>query len=109
MTPNFAQQLWRYRNLLVAIVNAAITWTVLIIAPLGLFAVMLCTGSVFLSTLVVGWVGDLLLLRLLRSAGIELFTVLPREEALGRSSVDVLGTGLPRQGGQRDRSALPRE
>ncbi len=48
MSPSVAKKLVRYRSWLVAVVNGGITWIVLIIAPLGLFAVIICTLSVFL-------------------------------------------------------------
>lgn len=48
----------RYRILSLAIANAAITWTILIIAPLGLFAVIVCTLAVFISSAIATWLGD---------------------------------------------------
>lgn len=68
MLPSFTRLIIRYRNVLVAITNAGVTWIVLIIAPLGLFAVISCTGLVFLSSLLVGFVGDQALLALLKAA-----------------------------------------
>jgi hypothetical protein len=64
---SIAQQLVYYRSWIVAVVNAVITWIILIIAPLGLFAVITCTLGVFLSSLMVGWVCDRALFRLLRA------------------------------------------
>lgn len=56
----------RYRILSVAIANAAITWTILIIAPLGLLAVIVCTLAVFISSAIMGWLGDQAVEHLLR-------------------------------------------
>ncbi|WP_017295914.1 CRISPR-associated protein Csx18 [Geminocystis herdmanii] len=65
---NFAlvRTIVRFRSVLISIVNAGITWIILIIAPLGLFTVIVCTVAVFLSTLTLGLVGDFFLLRMLR-------------------------------------------
>lgn len=65
MSRRLARQLMRYRTLLVALANAAITWVILIIAPLGLFAVINCTVMVFLASLATGFIGDLALNALL--------------------------------------------
>ena len=59
------RQLFCYRTGIAAIVNAGMTWIVLIIAPLGLFAVILSTLLVFLGSLTTGAVSDRLLLGLL--------------------------------------------
>jgi hypothetical protein len=67
MSRQLARQLVRYRWGLVALANAAITWVVLIIAPLGLFAVINCTVLVFLASMATGWLGDMALLALLDS------------------------------------------
>jgi hypothetical protein len=67
MVSSLARKLVLYRTSIVAIANAAITWIVLIIAPLGLFAVITCTGLVFLSSLIVGLWSDRALIRLLQS------------------------------------------
>ena len=53
-----SKKLVKYRNYAVAFANAAVTWIILIIAPLGLFAVIICTLSVFFSSLIVGWLSD---------------------------------------------------
>ena len=53
-----ARKLVMYRSGLVALFNAGITWVILIIAPLGLFSVIVCTAAVFISSLAVGWVCD---------------------------------------------------
>ncbi len=69
MPYSVVKQLVRYRSVLVALANAAITWVILIVAPLGLFAVILCTALVFLSSIVFGTVGDFALFSLLRPSG----------------------------------------
>ncbi len=53
-----AKKLVIYRSGIVAVINAGITWIILIIAPLGLFSVILCTVGVFISSLAAGWVCD---------------------------------------------------
>ncbi|NJM00800.1 MAG: hypothetical protein HC924_19475 [Synechococcaceae cyanobacterium SM2_3_2] len=55
----------RARIILIAVVNAGLTWTILIIAPLGLFAVLTCTFLVFLSSLIAPEVVERILLPLL--------------------------------------------
>lgn len=65
MSRRLARKLAHYRTLLVALANAAITWVILIIAPLGLFAVINCTLMVFLASLALGFMGDLALNALL--------------------------------------------
>lgn len=65
MSRSLARKLVRYRNVMVALANAGITWVILIIAPLGLFAVISCTVLVFLASLVTGFLGDLALNALL--------------------------------------------
>ncbi len=59
------KQFLRYRTVALATANAVITWIILIIAPLGLFAVIVCTAGVFFSSLVLGQVADTALLRVL--------------------------------------------
>ncbi|WP_236140318.1 CRISPR-associated protein Csx18 [Nostoc sp. CMAA1605] len=54
MSTSAAKKLIRDRSWILAVVNAAITWVILIIAPLGLFAVISCTVTVFLAILLVG-------------------------------------------------------
>lgn len=66
MSRSLLEKLTRYRSLAIALANAALTWTILIIAPLGLFAVIVCTVLVFASSLVLGVLGDLALSLLLR-------------------------------------------
>ncbi|MFH7244124.1 MAG: CRISPR-associated protein Csx18 [Spirulina sp.] len=65
MSRSLARKLVRYRNVMVALANAGITWVILIIAPLGLFAVINCTVMVFLASLATGFLGDLALNALL--------------------------------------------
>ncbi|BAB72338.1 CRISPR-associated protein Csx18 [Anabaena sp. FACHB-709] len=67
MSASVTKKLVRYRSWIVAIVNAAVTWVILIIAPLGLFAVIICTVGVFLASLLVGEISDRLLFKLLRN------------------------------------------
>jgi hypothetical protein len=62
MPLSFLKKLVRYRTITIAIANAAVTWAILIIAPLGLFAVITCTISVFISSLLIGNLSDRALL-----------------------------------------------
>jgi hypothetical protein len=62
MSLSLIQKIVRYRTIITAIANTAITWTILIIAPLGLFAVIACTLGVFISSLVIGNLSDRALL-----------------------------------------------
>ncbi|MBE9168826.1 hypothetical protein IQ238_15350 [Pleurocapsales cyanobacterium LEGE 06147] len=78
MTRSLFTQLMHYRNILVAVANAGITWIVLIIAPLGLFAVITCTVLVFVSSIVFGIVGDRLFLSFLKPIGWSV--IQPRRE-----------------------------
>jgi hypothetical protein len=64
-----AKQIIRYRCWFVAMANAAIAWIVLIIAPLGLFAVITCTAAIFASSLSLGMLGDFALFSLLKPSG----------------------------------------
>ncbi len=57
--------LWFYRHLFIALANAGVTWIILIIAPLGLFSVILCTAMVALGSFVNGLIGDLIVRSLL--------------------------------------------
>jgi hypothetical protein len=68
MPPYVAKKLVQHRTWVVAGVNAAITWTILIIAPLGLFAVIVCTLAVFFSSLIVGRMCDRALFQLIRQS-----------------------------------------
>lgn len=65
MSKSVSKNLVKYRNYAVAFTNAIVTWIILIIAPLGLFAVVICTLSVFLSSLVIGWICDKTLYQLI--------------------------------------------
>jgi hypothetical protein len=67
MSPSFLKKIVRDRTIITAIANAAVTWIILIIAPLGLFAVITCTLGVFISSLVVGTFSDRALLFLVGS------------------------------------------
>ena len=67
MSRSSIQKIVRYRTIVTAIVNAAFTWAVLIIAPLGLFAVIICTLGVFIRSLVIGNLSDRALLFLAES------------------------------------------
>ncbi|ADI64701.1 conserved hypothetical protein ['Nostoc azollae' 0708] len=58
MSLSVAKRLMHYRSWLVAVVNGGITWIVLIIAPLGLLAVIICTLSVLLGSLMVSHLGQ---------------------------------------------------
>ena len=68
MSPNLIRQLNRYRSLSVAVANAIITWVILIIAPLGLFAVIVCTVLIFFSSLIFGLLGDIAMALMLRDS-----------------------------------------
>lgn len=72
MPISLARLLVRYRILSVAIANAGITWIILIIAPLGLFAVITCTLAVFMGSLIVTTLGDRALDHLLHLEGEQL-------------------------------------
>ncbi|HBW58045.1 MAG TPA: hypothetical protein DEF27_09665, partial [Oscillatoriales bacterium UBA8482] len=52
--------------------NAVLTWIILIIAPLGLFAVITCTLGVFISSVIATWLGDRALDHLLQLEGEQL-------------------------------------
>jgi len=80
-----AKKLVRYRSWVVAVTNAAVTWVILIIAPLGLFGVIFCTGAVFLASLVVGEICDRTLFQLLQQQ---------RDVMEARSQADNLDVGL---------------
>lgn len=65
MSKSVSKKLVKYRNYAVAFANASVTWIILIIAPLGLLAVIICTLSVFLSSLIIGWIFDKALYQLI--------------------------------------------
>ncbi|MEO3704014.1 CRISPR-associated protein Csx18 [Trichormus azollae] len=58
MSLSVAKRLVHYRSWLVAVVNGGITWIVLIIAPLGLLAVIIYTLSLLLGSLMVSHLGQ---------------------------------------------------
>jgi len=62
MSLEFIKKIIHNRTIITAIANAIVTWVILIIAPLGLFAVIICTIGVFLSSLVIGNLSDRALL-----------------------------------------------
>ena len=68
MSLSFIKKIVRYRTIITAIANASITWAILIIAPLGLFAVITCTLGVFLISLFIGNLSDRALLFLVGSS-----------------------------------------
>lgn len=68
MSLSLIKKIVRYRTVITAIANAAVTWAVLIIAPLGLFAVISCTLGVFIGSLVIGNLSDRALLFLVGSS-----------------------------------------
>lgn len=98
LSRSLARSIVHYRTILVAIANAAIAWVVLIIAPLGLFAVITCTAAIFLTSLTLGLVSDVALLSLLRSGQISLASLAPPISVSRTSSP---ATPLPEQHPQR--------
>jgi hypothetical protein len=58
MSLSVAKRLVHYRSWFVAVVNGGITWIVLIIAPLGLLAVIIYTLSLLLGSLMVSHLGQ---------------------------------------------------
>ncbi len=74
MSVSMARKLLLYASWVVAVTNAAVAWVTLMFAPLGLFAVILCTGAVFLASLVVGEICDWLTLDYRRSHFIQTVT-----------------------------------
>lgn len=72
MNRSSTRTLIRYRSIGVAIANAIATWVFLIIAPLGLFTVIICTAFVFGISLAAGIAGDRALFSLLRRNGWEM-------------------------------------
>ncbi len=72
----------RVRNLSVAVVNGALTWIILIIAPLGLMAVIVNTLLVVIASYVSATVADKVV-RYLQPAD-------QRAELLGRSRSDLV-------------------
>lgn len=72
MNSSSARTLIRYRSIGVAIANAAATWVILIIAPLGLFTVITCTVLIFGISLGGGIVSDRAMLSLSPRNGWEM-------------------------------------
>jgi hypothetical protein len=72
MSETIARKLVCYRSWFVAAANAGITWVILIIAPLGLFAVILCTAAIFASSLLLGRISDFALFSLLHEGNSHL-------------------------------------
>ncbi len=101
MSPNLIRQLNRYRSLSVAVANAIITWVILIIAPLGLFAVIVCTVLIFFSSLIFGLLGDIAMALMLRDSN-------PASMSGGRppSAVDFSRDRLPQDYRQDDNDPL---
>ncbi|OLP19165.1 hypothetical protein BST81_06600 [Leptolyngbya sp. 'hensonii'] len=85
MSDPLARQVIRYRTWVVALANAGITWVILIIAPLGLFAVITCTALVFLSSWLVGSLCDRALLALMNVESWDAFLSNTRRSDLGTS------------------------
>lgn len=67
MSLSLIKKIVHYRTIIIAITNAIVTWIILIIAPLGLFAVITCTVGVFLSSLFIGNLSDHALLFLVEN------------------------------------------
>jgi hypothetical protein len=80
MSQSVAKKLVKYRGWMVAVGNGIITWIVLIIAPLGLFAVIICTLSVFLGSLMVGWLCDRALFNLLSASDRDIMSAYQESE-----------------------------
>jgi hypothetical protein len=103
LSRSVARSLIHYRTLLVAIAHAVITWIILIIAPLGLFAVITCTAAIFLASLTLGLLGDVALLSLLRSGQISLASITP---PISVSNAPSSASPLPEEHAQR---SLPKQ
>ncbi|MBF2056642.1 MAG: hypothetical protein IGQ45_05320 [Cyanobacterium sp. T60_A2020_053] len=69
MNSSLVKILIRFRSVIVAFLNALITWVILIIAPLGLFTVIICTIAVFLSSVIFAFIGDFFLFIMLKQGG----------------------------------------
>ncbi|WP_434221886.1 CRISPR-associated protein Csx18 [Limnospira platensis CENA597] len=72
MNRSSAITLIRSRSIGIAVANAAATWVILIIAPLGLFTVITCTVLIFGISLAGGIVSDRVMLSILRRNGWEM-------------------------------------
>jgi len=86
MSESVAKQLVRYRSWFVAVINAVITWIILIIAPLGLFAVITCTISVFFSSLIVGWISNVALFSLIKEVNPDVISAQNTADNLSNTS-----------------------
>jgi hypothetical protein len=93
MSEFVARKLVLYRTWLVAVINAVITWIILIIAPLGLLAVITCTVGVFVGSLFVGWVCDRALLQLIDNGQRDVMSA--RRESQGIDYVSGQDLDLP--------------
>jgi len=103
MSQSLAQTIVRHRTHIVAVVNAAVTWTILIIAPLGLFAVIICTVSVFVSSLAIGKICDrafLYILDLDRSREPQEFNSLGDLDGLSSQQIEYKRSHLSQQPSQ---------
>lgn len=99
MSLELARHLVRYRTGLVAFANAGITWVILIVAPLGLFAVILCTAAVFLGSLTMGIIGDAALIALLKAGNVHALGMGDRRQ-IDSSSASSGPSALPSQAKQ---------
>lgn len=102
MSQSVVKQLVSYRSWIVAVVNAFVTWIILIIAPLGLFAVIMCTLGVFLSSLVIGSLCDRALFQLMRTNNRDVFMTRPEWELHNTQAQDK-SEYLPTQQHKEDR------
>lgn len=100
MSSELVRQLVRYRNVLVALANAGITWVILIVAPLGLFAVILCTLAVFLGSLTIGIIGDVALISLLKAGDVSILGMGDRQQ-LDPTTTTEAPSSLPKDTQQR--------
>ncbi|MBD2137698.1 hypothetical protein H6F32_08885 [Anabaena sp. FACHB-1237] len=58
MCKSVSENLVKSRNYAVAFANGGVTLIILIISRLSLLTVIICTLSVFLSSLIIGWICD---------------------------------------------------
>ncbi|QIZ72179.1 CRISPR-associated protein Csx18 [Oxynema aestuarii] len=107
MSKVMTRQLVRYRSIFVAIANAAVTWVILIIAPLGLFSVITCTALVFVASLLNGWMGDRALLSLLAASDRD--AVVSTSQGTPLSAPDSPSVGDRAIGEPERNKELPRE
>ena len=88
---SLVKKIVRYRTPIVATGNAAVTWTILIIAPLGLFAVIICTLAVFACSYSIGKLCDrafLYILDLDRSREPQEFNSLGDRDGLSSEQIE---------------------